>query len=117
MEALEFLKEAKRMCETIDLCSECPANACGCQDSFVYWDYEKMIEVVEQWSKEHSVITNRDKLREIISDTFCIPLDDIPIDVTRCCSLLKVENCEDMICMECKYYNFWEQEYKPLPQQ
>lgn len=55
MEALEFLKERKRMCNYYSHCEGCTLKEVNCAldptDSDD--DFERVITVVEQWSKEH----------------------------------------------------------------
>lgn len=68
--ALEFLKEGRRMCKSYPDCKGCQLenSPCGfirgivgCSDSEV----RCAIEVVEQWSKEHPIITNEMKFKEV----------------------------------------------------
>ena len=56
MEALEFLKEERRMCASFDaMCVKCPLGDIGCCVIVGNTDRELENEVtaVEQWSKEH----------------------------------------------------------------
>jgi len=55
MEALEFLKERKRMCKLHRTCVECPLGEAKCVISgrTSDEDYERVIAIVELWSKEH----------------------------------------------------------------
>ena len=58
MDALEFLKECKRLCEVYfekAECKECPLENMGCWTADFCADdsCEKVIAAVEQWSKEH----------------------------------------------------------------
>ena len=59
MEAFEFLKEKKRMCnaysDPYNGCCDCPFVESCCVISNITPDEElkKMITIVEQWSKEH----------------------------------------------------------------
>ena len=55
MEALEFLRERKRMCNLCKHCEGCPLERAGCGlgTSTPDEEYEKIIAAVEQWSKEH----------------------------------------------------------------
>lgn len=55
MDALEFLKECKRMCGLYETCKGCPLKGtkCNLNSSASDKEYEKIIAVVEQWSKEH----------------------------------------------------------------
>ena len=55
MDALEFLKERKRMCKSYGTCVGCPVERgnCGLGANTSVEEYEKIIAAVEQWSKEH----------------------------------------------------------------
>lgn len=56
MDALEFLRERKRMCKSFGLsCDGCPLKFATCSSPSYLADetYEKNIATVEQWSKEH----------------------------------------------------------------
>ena len=55
MEALEFLKEERRMCASFGACAKCPLGDTGCCVIVEDTDEELENEVatVEQWSKEH----------------------------------------------------------------
>lgn len=56
MDAVEFLKEWKRMCDDEDYCRECKAyGICGLP-SGVRVDTERIVSVVENWAKTHPVI-------------------------------------------------------------
>lgn len=74
MEAIEFLKEAQRLCEQSRHCSMvCPLYE-RCIFDFKYEDessketwerIEKAVAIIEQWSKEHPVQTNAQKFEEV----------------------------------------------------
>lgn len=55
MDALEFLKERKRMCNSYKNCGSCPFAKSHCVISHLTSDEgcERIIATVEQWSKEH----------------------------------------------------------------
>ena len=55
MDALEFLRERKRMCNLCKHCEGCPLERAGCGlgTSASDEEYEKIIADVEQWSKKH----------------------------------------------------------------
>lgn len=55
MDALEFLKERKRMCISHEHCDGCPLekDICNFGPSTPDEDCERIIAAVEQWSKEH----------------------------------------------------------------
>ena len=55
MDALEFLKERRRMCNSYRGCEGCPLEdgKCVVSDVAPDEDYKRIIAAVEQWSKEH----------------------------------------------------------------
>ena len=55
MDALEFLKERKRLCDSYKNCDGCPFVKGFCVISDITSDKERksVIAIVEQWSKEH----------------------------------------------------------------
>ena len=55
MDALKFLRERKRMCDSYKDCCDCPLEAalCTCSGPMPDEEYEEIIATVEQWSKEH----------------------------------------------------------------
>lgn len=55
MDAFEFLKERKRMCNSYSDCCDCPLGSSSCVINHATSDEdnEKIITAVEQWSKEH----------------------------------------------------------------
>ena len=74
MEALEFLKEYRRMCNSyIDhfMCEGCPLKGKQCLGTGVRFktdsEYLTITSTVEQWSKEHPIITNAQKFEEVFN--------------------------------------------------
>ena len=61
MDALEFLKERKRMCTSCKGCIGCPLKGTHCVLSHVTSDkdYKRIIATVEKWSKEHPLKTRQ----------------------------------------------------------
>ena len=55
MDALEFLMERRRMCDSYRHCEGCPLEGGKCVVSSVPpdEDYKRIIAAVDQWSKEH----------------------------------------------------------------
>ena len=55
MDALEFLKERKRLCNSCKGCDGCPLEGTHCVLSYATddKDHERIIATVEQWSEEH----------------------------------------------------------------
>ena len=116
MDALEFLKERKRMCNSYKGCGGCPLAGSHCVISHVTSDedYEKIIATVEKWSKEHPRKTRQSVFLEQYPDAI-ISDDELP-EVAPCqlCSGLihgeSVEDCENRgLCDECRH-EFWMQE-------
>lgn len=66
MDALEFLRERKRMCYSYKGCYGCPFAKGLCIISHVMPDEgcERIIATVEQWSNEHPVKTRQSKFLE-----------------------------------------------------
>lgn len=52
MDAVEFIKERNRMCDSVDSCSKCQVYDELKQCDFCTEDPEKLVRIVEQWSKE-----------------------------------------------------------------
>lgn len=71
MDALEFLKERKRMCSLHEACGECPLRGAKCALSISTSDenYKRVIATVEQWSKEHPSKTRQSVLLEQYPET------------------------------------------------
>lgn len=72
MEAIEFLKEYRRMCNSCVChyrCEGCPLRDKKCLATGIcnktYKDFLTITSVVEQWSKEHPIITNSKKFEEV----------------------------------------------------
>ena len=67
MEAIEFLKEAKRKCSSTT-CDVCQIERLGVMCVLLAWSDEKLeqlVSEVEQWSKEHTIVTNAQKFKEV----------------------------------------------------
>ncbi len=87
-------------------CHKCPLNVpCGDANGTQSYNAFDVIEIVEQWSKEHPIITNADKFKEVFGKE---PKDGIaeylcPSFVLKCCPHNGCDNCKK---------SFWESEYK-----
>lgn len=90
MEALEFLRERKRMCNLCKHCEGCPLERAGCGlgTSASDEEYEKIIATVEQWSKEHPRKTRQSVFLEqfpnapIYTNTHNVALNPCLVDTT-----------------------------------
>ena len=57
MDAVEFLRDFRRMCLSYDTCTDCELRCAECSPMEEDFDQEKVIRVVEKWAKEHPVKT------------------------------------------------------------
>ena len=111
MEFKEAIKIRERMCCYYQKCKDCPLEkfADGCIDAMrdlgEIDEYEK---ILEEWSKEHPVMTNADKYIEVIKNTFGEDLEKTKIRgacVERVRGIKCIHNCE-------KCLRWWDEEYK-----
>ena len=113
MEALEFLKERKRMCRSFgESCEGCPLEGTKCVVSRIVpdEDYKRIIATVEQWSKEHPRKTRQDVFLEQWPNarpaddgvlTFCPKRFDFHIScLAECHSLKKCSDCRREFWMQ-----------------
>ena len=74
MDAIKFMKEKKRMCESYSMCTEaCPLKIPVYENGFTCIRYcfdnpEKAVAIVEKWSAEHPVKTRQSEILKIIPD-------------------------------------------------
>lgn len=95
MEAFEYLKELKRMCESFTGCKDCPlCDSCDILHSSNE-ELQHRADVVEKWSKEHPIKTYQKALLEIFPNapmiggviTLCPKIMDCSFETcTRSCS-------------------------------
>ena len=115
MDALEFLSEAKRMCDQhTEPCNTCAANEfCGFTPEFPSdfgetTQMQKMVELVETWSKEHPHKTRQSvfleqwpKARVGVDEALVVPPCYIEPSLRSMCS--------EKVCADCRR-EFWMQE-------
>lgn len=71
MDAIRFIKEKTRMCESFGTtCIGCPMYSVGKKTKYECWMFviihaEQAVAIVEKWSNEHPVITNLMKFEEV----------------------------------------------------
>ena len=115
MDALEFLKECKRMCRSYERCSQCPLERGDCifNISPSNEECEKIIATIEQWSKEHPRKTRQSVFLEQWPN---VRLDtDGIIDISPCRMDSKQhpfngkDCCKSKSCDACRC-EFWMQE-------
>lgn len=108
MDALEFLKERKRMCGSYKGCVGCPFEKSPCVISYVTSDEdcESIIATVDQWSKEHPRKTRQSVFLEqwpnVITSNGVISI--LPCSIDQSLAECRGENCP-----KCRR-EFWMQE-------
>ena len=115
MDALEFLKERKRMCDSYKSCEGCPFDDIKCSINALLYDdeYDRSVAIVERWSKEHP--------RKTRQSVFLEQYPEADIDghgvMTICpAKLFKTHrsgnrrcNNQGKLCIDCRR-EFWMQE-------
>lgn len=120
MDALEFLSEAKRMCDQhTGPCNTCAANeSCGFTPEFPsefgkMTQMQKMVELVETWSKEHPRKTRQSVFLEQYPDTRLDKFDVIQLCPMSISATHRDSNGEcttpEILCIDCRR-GFWMQE-------
>lgn len=60
MDAVEYIKVLRRLCKMQKICNKCPLHGeHGCICTYRCEDAEKVVQIVEQWSKDHPVKTRQ----------------------------------------------------------
>lgn len=114
MDALDFLKERRRMCLSYDACKGCPLERGTCVLSVNTSDKicERVIATVEQWSKEH---LRKTRQSEFLKQYPCAKIDSqgvlyaCPADVYGNNACPKNKEDAPIICHDCRR-EFWMQE-------
>ena len=115
MDALEFLRERRRMCNSHRNCKGCPLEdgKCVVGDVAPDEDYKRIIAAVEQWSKEHP--------RKTRQSVFLEQYPEAEIDANGVVGLCPMSisaahrdsdgecNCPEKMCRDCRR-EFWMQE-------
>ena len=115
MDALEFLMERRRMCDSYRHCEGCPLEdgKCVVSDVAPDEDYKRIIAAVDQWSKEHP--------RKTRQSVFLEQYPEAEIDahgLVRICPMSISAahrnsdgecNCPEKMCRDCRR-EFWMQE-------
>lgn len=64
MDAVEFIRERNRMCKHFRGCAGCPADGMICSTIWGMNDTERLVQVVEEWAKEHPHKTRQSEFLE-----------------------------------------------------
>lgn len=66
MDAVKYVKTARRLCESHSDCDTCKLYGNdGCMFSFMEKEPEKAVQIVEQWAKDHPVKTRQSEFLKI----------------------------------------------------
>lgn len=75
MDTVEFIKQINRLCEAHEDCKDCPliGHACDVNTATIMSSnniesVQKMVQIVEQWAKEHPVKTRQSELLKMFPD-------------------------------------------------
>ena len=110
MDAVKFIEEYKRLCDSFANCANCPLLYQDC-DKFKTIDLEKAVPLVEEWSATHPRKTRQDVfLKQWPNAEFdcqgVIAIDPCDVDKTM---HGKDEDCYNGNCDDCRR-EFWMQE-------
>ena len=117
MEFKEAIKIRRRMCNYYVECDDCPLYKPSryCKNFPMSEEeideYEK---ILEEWAKEHPVVTNAEKYIEVIKNTFGAKLNETQMSQVRGICVKGVVGlnvaCNTTHCSECM--KWWNEEYK-----
>ena len=104
MDAVEFLRDFRRMCSSYDDCTGCELDDDQCSPTEEDCDHEKVIRVVEKWAKEHPVKTRLSEFKKLFPNA-----SEQAGGCPNCC-VIKFDStvsCKDSEgCLDCKK-KFW----------
>lgn len=109
MDAVEYVKELRRICKSHPACNVCPLNSKFCYIANMCEDAEKAVKIVEQWAKDHPVKTRQSEFLKMFPNAakngrvldFCPK--DLDIDY------MPPKRCENISCSACKT-DYWNEE-------
>ena len=99
------------MCKSYTSCTGCVLEHKCPTTSMETEAPDKLVEIIEKWSKEHPIKTRQDKFLEQYPDTF-VDAQDI-ININPCMIEKQRLNCSNpnISCRECRE-QFWSEELK-----
>lgn len=115
MDAIEFLKERKRMCTSRKGCDGCPLEGTHCVLSYATddEDYERIIATVEQWSKEHPRKTRQTEILKMFPEAHVSANGSLYLCPASVSAAYRDENGNCKVrrlkCADCRK-EFWGQE-------
>lgn len=112
MDAVEYTKTLRRLCESQANCPECPLHENCEEDNYGYCNgnaseyVEKSFHIVEQWAKDNPIKTRQSEFLRMF------PKAEIKDDYLWMCPKYinydynPEENCHEISCSDCKR-KFW----------
>lgn len=90
MDAVKFIKQINRLCEAQEDCKDCPliGHACDVNTATIMSCYniesvQKMVQIVEQWAKDHPVKTRQSEFLRMFPNAMINESDGI-LCITPC---------------------------------
>lgn len=118
MDALGFIKQAKRMCHSYDECENCPAHTGGYEDCHIDTSLdinaEIAVDIVGKWAKEHPEKTRQSVFLEQwpeaeIDKSGCLMLCPLTVSAEHREYRDRHGECTKLVCSGCRR-KFWMQE-------
>lgn len=115
MDALEFIKQAKRMCQSYDECEGCPARSGGYEDCQVDTSLdiaeEVAVDIVGKWAQEHQEKTRQSEFLKLLPQNVTPKMNCNVLDI---CPAVLISGglrgfCPRTSCQNCKA-EFWKGE-------
>ena len=108
MDAVEYVKELRRICKSHPACNVCPLNSKFCYIANMCEDAEKAVKIVEQWAKGHLVKTRQSEFLKMFPNAaidedngiLCIK----PCDIDGSIGCTNGKGCDDC------YRKYWKEE-------
>lgn len=95
--------KGEKNCRGIN-CRDCPFGIKVCNADIEMFHAHEAIEIVENWAKEHPIVTNADKFREVFGFDMTICWDnEFPCNECQFCDIDGTCNSKE---------KFWNAEYK-----
>lgn len=114
-EFVEIMEQKQRMCRSYKHCADCglstpegKSSMNGC-DNYLKSNPQKAEEIIMKWANTHPIQTNADKFKEV----FGIAVNSLGYEKNGC-SCFMCSKYLSVPCTEndCKYKNFWGNEYE-----
>lgn len=113
MDAMKFIEERNRMCDSFETCGMCPAFEFSCSELRKIQQNPTIVSIVERWSKENPRKTRQDVFLEQYPEAKCLEDGAIVICPAALSSAYRnsIGECKspEEYCKDCRR-EFWMQE-------